>query len=837
MSKKFIYILSIIIISLIVGGIGVYFSSNVKADSDCYTNHHSFEEWKEIKEEKSKEIKILNDYLPCYNAKYDAVNAYGQAQWDGKTSAEGLAVLKASADALKASCITPDGLKDNCDGYNGPYCDNRYPWHQINLTLEEYIVSKENYINNTVLPSLEQLEKTCGTGAGDVVVDDVDNEEEEEEEIEGDVKITVDNNNLMANGMSNTIINIVVADKDEKKVSGKSLTFRINNNNNLIEEGTLSLKSALTNSNGKASIEYTAPVIGDPNFKGGTVKIEVSIGEKTFDKDINLIPAILIKGKVVDIKGVIFPNIPIKYYCYKEGGGKFLNELSSNEKGEFFIAGIKDKNCTINIGYKFQNYITINKSDIEAPFDLGTLILATRKEFEKDTSEKIINMLIRSGMEKAEANEIINNISFDYDNGGPEFYNERPTWAREKLGLPGWASLRIPSEQYWPNAEWDTIFHEYGHVVMFGLAYDEDAETGEDHDIWTKTNRDTAFDEARAHFFSLLMLRETNRNGDIADEFIRDTALSSLESEKVEGNRIEGVITTFWEKVYGSQIYVCPSCVIRDFMDIQNKFKDDKGRSPRTIEEWIDGEKLMRQGDRIYGIANDLKINHNGSIDVGYDQTLETDKITLEIEGDGEMSAVYGGVGKKRTVTGQVELKVNEEIETKNSNGKIVFPDGSYIKLRPGAKAQVFNRNFVIIRNGNTLIRVLKRDEEFQIVSPESNIIVKVKGTTLETIVDDNGNTIIKLIEGEVDITDLEGNHLEKLLAGEQYNSLTKEKSEFDANKSLEEWEEEKEKDYIENQEDGKETKKIPFSFFIIIGVLIIGAGTFFIIKKKQQTI
>jgi len=279
---------------------------------------------------------------------------------------------------------------------------------------------------------------------------------------------------------------------------------------------------------------------------------------------------------------------------------------------------------------------------------------------------------------------------------------------------------------------------------------------------------------------------------------------------------------------------------MRDFMDIQNKFKDDKGRPPRTVEEWIQGEKMLRQGDRIYKIANDLKINHKGSIEVGFDEDVEVLKMTLEIEGGGEMGVAYGGIGKERAVTGQVELKVNEEIEAKNSNGRILFPDGSYIKLRPGAKAQVYNKNLVIIRNGSSLIRIFKRDEEFQIVSPESNIIVKVKGTTVETIVDENGNSIIKLIEGEVDITDLEGNHLETLLAGQQYNSETKEKSEFDADKSLEEWEEIKEEDYMKEQEEKKEeeTRKIPFSFFIvigIIGVIVISAIVFVIIKKRQQ--
>jgi len=833
MSKKIIYVLSIIIISVVIAGTGIYyFSYDVKADSDCYTDHHSFDEWKEIKEEKSKEIKVLKDYLPCYNAKSDAVNAYGQAQWDGKTSAEGIAALKANADALKASCVTPEGLRDNCDDYNGPYCDDRYPWYKINITLEEYIVSKENYFNNTVLPALEKLEKTCGIigkGGGD-----------NDEEVEKDITIDIENNNLVANGMSDTNISISVIDKDGKKVSGKLISFTINNNNNLVEEGQLSISVISTDNNGKANIKYTAPAIGDPNFGGGTVEVKAFIGGKTLNKVINLTPAPLIKGKVVNIDGVIFPNVPIKYFCYKNDGTKFAKNLNANENGKFFIAGIKNKDCTINIGYKFKDYITINKSKIKAPFDFGTLTIATRREFEKDTSAKIINMLVKSGISKADANEVINNISFDYDNGGPEFYNENPTWAREKLGSPGWASLRIPSEQYWPNAEWDTIFHEYGHVAMFGLAYDEGSETGKNHDIWTKTNRDTAFDEARAHFFSLLMLRETNRNGDAADEFIRENAIASVENEKAEGNRIEGVIATFWEKVYGSQSYVCPSCVMRDFMDIQNRFQDDNGRPPRTIEEWIDGEKLMRQGDRIYGIANDLKINHNGSIDVGYDQSLETDKITLKIEGDGEMDVARGGVGRKRTVTGEVELKVNEEITAKNSDGKIVFPDGSYIKLRPGAKAQIFNRNYVIIRNGSSLIRILKRDEEFQIVSPESNIIVKVKGTTIETNVDENGNSIIKLIEGEVDITDLEGNHLETLLAGQQYNSETKEKSEFDADKSLEEWEEIKEEDYMKEQEEKKEeeTRKIPFSFFIvigIIGVIVISAIVFVIIKKRQQ--
>ena len=98
-------------------------------------------------------------------------------------------------------------------------------------------------------------------------------------------------------------------------------------------------------------------------------------------------------------------------------------------------------------------------------------------------------------------------------------------------------------------------------------------------------------------------------------------------------------------------------------------------------------------------------------------------------------------------------------------------------------------------------------------------------------VFDENGNSTIKLIEGEVDITDLENNHLETLVAGQQYNSETKEISEFSSDESLAEWEEATEIDYV------KETKKSPFVFFLIIGLVIAGAVAFVVIKKRQQRV
>jgi len=538
----------------------------------------------------------------------------------------------------------------------------------------------------------------------------------------------------------------------------------------------------------------------------------------------------LIKGKVENISGDSFSNIPVKYY-YSLDNGKFINEILTNEKGEFFIPGRQDETCSLNVGYKYKDYINVLKDDIESPSDLGIIVLASRKEFEKDAASKIIDILVKSGIPKDEANQVINGLVFEYDDGGPEFYIENPNWVKEQLGSPGWASLKIPSEQYWSNAEWFTIFHEYGHAAMNGFAYDIGAEVGKEHDIWLKTNRDTAFDEARAHFFSLLVLRSSGRKGNsTVEEFTEESSFNAIGSEQVEGNRIEGVITTFWNKVYGSQIYVCPSCVLKDVRGVQNKFKEREGRPPRTIEEWIKGEKILRQGDRIYGLANKLKINHNGPIEVGIEED-KPEKLSLQID-DGEMSLSYGGLGKERTVSGNTELEENDEIETKNSSGKIVYPDGSYIKIKPGSKVQVWSDDLIIVRNGNILTRIFKREDGFQIIMPDSNIKVVIKGTTVDVSVDDQNNSIIKVVEGEVDITDLEGNHLETLLTNQQYNSETKEISEFNADKSLQEWEEKTEQ---EVKKDNSEKNIFSFLWIVILIIVIIVVVTIIILVKKAK--
>ncbi len=400
------------------------------------------------------------------------------------------------------------------------------------------------------------------------------------------VSIDLEESILVADGISKTKATITLLRGGSPAVGEWIGISMVDPDDSVELEGTLSAQALPINAEGQAVVEYLSPPIVDPDFEGTTLKIQVGHSGKQYREDIGLEPAPLIKGKVVDIRGEAFSKVPI-LYTYYLNPGDFKRTIETDKNGEFVIPGLKDKKAKLFIGQKFENYLTIIKKEVDAPSDLGVVTLATTREFEVDTGRRIALFLIESlEIERSKAIEIVDNINIVYDPsvGGPEFFVSVPR-ALKTLFMDEWAEMRLPSERYWSEGEWETIFHEYGHVVMRGLAHDEGADLIEGHDVWLKSNPDTAFDEARAHFISLLLLKSTDRY--VEDEFTEKMAEDAMASQNANRNEIEGAVTVFWKQEYGAEMDTCPSCVFEDFIRVQDKFQEENGRPPRTLDEWI----------------------------------------------------------------------------------------------------------------------------------------------------------------------------------------------------------------------------------------------------------
>lgn len=89
--------------------------------------------------------------------------------------------------------------------------------------------------------------------------------------------------------------------------------------------------------------------------------------------------------------------------------------------------------------------------------------------------------------------------------------------------------------------------------------------------------------------------------------------------------------------------------------------------------------------------------------------------------------------GGRKTISGTTNFIANYTIESKSASGKIIYPDGSYVKIRPRARIYVFEYNEVIVRYGSVLIYVWQdkdREGEFYVTFSKSKLKAKVKRTT-----------------------------------------------------------------------------------------------------------
>ncbi len=83
--------------------------------------------------------------------------------------------------------------------------------------------------------------------------------------------------------------------------------------------------------------------------------------------------------------------------------------------------------------------------------------------------------------------------------------------------------------------------------------------------------------------------------------------------------------------------------------------------------------------------------------------------------------------------------------------GKLIYPDGSWVRVRPGASVRVFRRSLGL-KSGQVWLKVTKGGEGFQVETPQA--VVAVRGTVFGVDYDDvQGRTAVQVEEGRVEVT------------------------------------------------------------------------------------
>jgi hypothetical protein len=149
----------------------------------------------------------------------------------------------------------------------------------------------------------------------------------------------------------------------------------------------------------------------------------------------------------------------------------------------------------------------------------------------------------------------------------------------------------------------DTLMHEWSHYIMDVLANDPGVESmvGGTHDTWTKaSNKETAWDEGRAHFLGLIMSRALELPSKM-DVFYQPDIDRSARNIQDAGDTVEGVITQALTNYYVKTGYTRTREVMRDFQAVQNLGVQQLGYPPRTSPEFFAMKKLYLETQRDNG--------------------------------------------------------------------------------------------------------------------------------------------------------------------------------------------------------------------------------------------
>jgi hypothetical protein len=136
----------------------------------------------------------------------------------------------------------------------------------------------------------------------------------------------------------------------------------------------------------------------------------------------------------------------------------------------------------------------------------------------------------------------------------------------------------------------EALMHEWGHHVAAVLADDPGVEgqLGGKHDVWTLArNPELAWDEGRAHFYSVLLTRGLDLPRG-ADSFGPGSARGALAEHERAGDQVEGVVTAALVQLYAEAGLRRTQDVLKEFQAANDQAVARTGHPPRTSREFLD---------------------------------------------------------------------------------------------------------------------------------------------------------------------------------------------------------------------------------------------------------
>ena len=148
-----------------------------KQAQNCYRDHRSYQEWKELEAEKLEALTGLKDYQNCMTNRYAPARQSYINAGKGVLSFVGingpLCTEKALKDNpnctnhLRSIYFNAQAIADECEEkLPSQYIINLYGteqkvWHNVSMSLEEFVEKEENYLNNKVSPIVQELAPYC----------------------------------------------------------------------------------------------------------------------------------------------------------------------------------------------------------------------------------------------------------------------------------------------------------------------------------------------------------------------------------------------------------------------------------------------------------------------------------------------------------------------------------------------------------------------------------------------------------------------------------------------------------------------------------------------------
>jgi len=310
-------------------------------------------------------------------------------------------------------------------------------------------------------------------------------------------------------------------------------------------------------------------------------------------------------GKVVGAGNQPLAGIKVYFNCPDA-----KKTVVTDSAGKFYLERPGDAACTVfySMGVyravadiKPNDYVVTKK--VSPPADMGTVQLLTFAELQKKLTDNVRDFLLKATGDKALAVDLSKWISFEPTQDTPKFMENRVRF------VSGATFAIVGNPEVYASDEEDA-YHELGHAVMqkflcpdLGANCSELASGGESHDFFEKSGPETAFDEARAHFFSVLM-QKYYRTGsqDSQHRFDIDGVTSAMKDKKIdraggEGAEVEASVASFLLEHYKN---VPPEAAMRDYMDTLSacrKVRPD-GKSCQNIQDFMDAKTLTAEDVR-----------------------------------------------------------------------------------------------------------------------------------------------------------------------------------------------------------------------------------------------